>query len=481
VILLLAMVSVVTAHPRGFGDNPHNMGFNPGGNFGNFGQGGMTFNQGNLKMAAQPSFGPGLGSGHGSSTITVSPSGGAFGGNSVAGNNGHSAFSGPKSTSGPGSIGSGGFSIGHSNNSSMGSGACENNTGGKTGLGGQSGFTGGYYGNGFVMTKCGSNVVIRIPFENKGKPTCGNDGAAFGCGDAFSKVFSSSDCKPGTSSVPNPIGAKGANPHHGGQHSKKGFGNPGGGNCNGHWGEGNKGKGKGNIWTGNCGRGVGEGMCGRCCHHDNDNDTDADIDTDFDTDFDTDNDMDTDFDCDMDLDLDNDTDDEVISAPAAPLWHGNDMEFSGCPALMQWLSAELGVPVDELQIYITHTLASFRDINPCDMCARLQSAALILRDSQGVRISALTEVVNEIAAPGTPISPEQMMLVAQRLAEPEPGSVYERAAEYLNTAETYVTILHDELGFSMEGSFTLAAKYIAAIDETETADYVTARLITLGR
>jgi hypothetical protein len=114
------------------------------------------------------------------------------------------------------------------------------------------------------------------------------------------------------------------------------------------------------------------------------------------------------------------------------------------------------------------------------MCARLQRAALVLHDSQDIYLPALAEVLDEIASPGTPLSPEQMMLIAQRLAEPEPGSVYERAAEYINAARTYVTILRDEMGYTTDGSFTLAAKYIGTIDNPDVADYVTAQLINLG-
>jgi hypothetical protein len=59
--------------------------------------------------------------------------------------------------------------------------------------------------------------------------------------------------------------------------------------------------------------------------------------------------------------------------------------------------------------------------------------------------------------------------------------VYALASEYLQAAETYVTILREELGYSVDGSFALAAKYIEPIENTEVADYVTARLITLGQ
>ncbi len=94
-------------------------------------------------------------------------------------------------------------------------------------------------------------------------PSHGKGKLVLGAGDAFSAACDFGDMS-GSMEVPNPIGAKGPNPKHGGQHPKKGLGNPGGGKDKGHWGEGNHGNGKGNIWCGNQGKGVGEGMTGGC-------------------------------------------------------------------------------------------------------------------------------------------------------------------------------------------------------------------------
>ncbi len=478
VIVLLTMISVVTAKPKEFGNGPHSGGSNPGGNY--FGSGGVKFNHDGLKMNARNSFG----SSGGSSPIQVTPVGGSFGGSGSTGSGGFSGFSGSNSTSGQGSSGSGGFGVGNSNGGGFGSscgptatsgpgsigpsghsnnGASNNSPGGKTEFG-------GYTGNGFLMTKHGSDVVIKMPFDKGGKSTGGNDGAVFGCGDAFSKVFSGPDCKGGSFNKPGPVGPKGPKFNCTPKPKKCGDKNShkhGKWNCGKkRWDKDKKGcKHKKWKWHKKC----------KPCPHDTDNDADTDIDVDSDID------NDLDMDLDMDNDLDNDTDDDVVAIQAAPLWLETDMEFSGCPALMKWVAAELGVPGDEIQIYVVNTRTNFRDINPCDMCARLQSAALILHDREGIRLSALMEIVDEIAQPGAPISPEQMMQVAQRLAEPEPGSIYERAAEYLNAAETYVKILTDDFGYSTEGSFTLAAKYIGTIDDLETADYVTARLIAVSQ
>jgi len=477
-VLMLLLISVVDARPGRFGNNSHNGGFNPGGN--HFGSGSMKFNQGSLKMGARHNFGQHHGSGYGSSPISVSPVGGNFGGTSATGSGGSMSSGGAQPATGPSNIGSSGFGSGPGNNGCMSNGPSNNTPGGRAGIGGKHGFVGGYSGNGFVMTKHDSDVIIRTPFGNRGKSTGNKGGAVFGCGDAFSKVLSGPDCKGGSFNKPGPVGPKGpklncspypkkCDGNKGWEHGKKTCGKK-------QWGKGKKScKNKKWRWRWKWHR-----KCKPCCPHDDDNDTDADVDTDFDTDFDCDNDIDTDFDCDMDLDLDNDTDDDVVLVPAAPLWNENKIEFAGCPALMKWLAAELSVPQEQIQIYIVNPRTSFRDINPCDMCARLQSSALILHDRQDIYLSALTEVLDEITAPAGPISPERMMEIAQRLSEPEPGSAYERAAKYISAAQTYVTILRDELGYTADGSFTLAAKYIGTIDDADVADYVTAQLINLG-
>ena len=119
------------------------------------------------------------------------------------------------------------------------------------------------------LEKCGSNIFVEINSSglngvmgkrsaNNGK----NSVLVLGSGDAFYEAIGGVGASVGSLVVPDPIGAKGPNPNHGGRHPKKGDGNSGGGKGNGNWGEGNKGNGVGNIWTGNQGYGVGEGMAG---------------------------------------------------------------------------------------------------------------------------------------------------------------------------------------------------------------------------
>ncbi len=126
-----------------------------------------------------------------------------------------------------------------------------------------------------------------------------------------------------------------------------------------------------------------------------------------------------------------------------------------------------------------NTLASPTDIQPCDVCAQLQTAALILKDIQGRRISALVAVIGEAIAPDAPITPEQMAVIATALADAEQGSQYASAAEYIGAVMSYVNILTNEFGFTMEESLELVSKYIVTIEDEAAANYVLVRLIQL--
>lgn len=352
--------------------------------------------------------------------------------------------------------------------SSGGMGTCKSNASGQatkpscTGPASSSPYTPKMVSNGImVKTHPGKNLGYfgqGLAGQNNGKGKL-----VLGAGDAFSAACDFGDIS-GSMEVPNPIGAKGPNPTHGGQHPKKGLGNPGGGKGKGHWGEGNHGNGKGNIWTGNQGNGVGEGMAGGRCSNGGDDPGGDDPGGDDPSGDDPGND---------------DREDLFEAADAAPLFNKPELEFSGCPALLQWTANELGVPEGQLQIYMKNTLASPTDIQPCAVCAQLQTAALILKDIQGRRVSALTAVIAEAVTLDAPITPEQMAVIAKVLAEAEKGSQYASAAEYIGAALSYINILTSEFGFTMEDSLELVSKYVVTIEDEAVANYVLARLVQL--
>jgi len=162
-----------------------------------------------------------------------------------------------------------------------------------------------------------------------------------------------------------------------------------------------------------------------------------------------------------------------------------EFDISGCPALVKWAAAELGIDERMMQIWTVNALASSRDIQPCDACEKLKNVAAILRDDQGTRIAALAQVVGEFASSTAPPTPEQMASVADAIARNSQAyNHYAVAGEYLDALVVYVGVLNSDLNFSTEESIMFAAdKYIAPLAENESAGltaYIAARLADLG-
>ena len=323
-----------------------------------------------------------------------------------------------------------------------------------------------------------SNVIVKIcspsgispalkPFNQakKGLPQGGH--ILLAAGDVFSKAISNLNSLSISLEVPDPIGAKGANPGHGGNHPKKGNGNPGGGNGKGNWGNGNKGNGVGNTWTGNQGRGVGEGMASGVHAEEPEPPEPPEP---------------------PELPESPGGNEEPYIEPA-PLYRPTGrtteeekFEKGGCPALMSWLAAELGIEEKSLQISVAEAFISSTDIQACEMAAKLMETARILDDPNGSGVAALVRVVNEYVAEGAPISEEQMALIAAALAgHTDDDTHYAAAGEWLDALVEYVSILKDEMGWSAEDAAALVMdKYGAPIKESDNASlmlYVVACLL----
>lgn len=176
--------------------------------------------------------------------------------------------------------------------------------------------------------------------------------------------------------------------------------------------------------------------------------------------------------------------------PPAPLYtetgqEPEEQEFApgGCPVLMAWLANEIGVPAEEIQVYVANTFAFSTDIQPCEVCSTLKDAATILADADGTSIAALAGVVNEYITPGAPIAPEQMTLIAAAVTNAEAGTVYAAAGQWLDAMALYVGLLNSELGYSAADSVAFAGKYTAPVTtggNAALAGYVEARLAELG-
>ena len=123
-------------------------------------------------------------------------------------------------------------------------------------------------------------------------------------------------------------------------------------------------------------------------------------------------------------------------------------------------------------------LASSRDIQPCDACANLRQAAVVLRDS--TYIDALTRVVTNVVSVDAPISEEQMASIRTAIANStEADTDLAYAKDYIDTLQTYVNILNMNLELNMDDAVAVAVdNYIAPLAEenTNAAVYLTAML-----
>jgi hypothetical protein len=149
---------------------------------------------------------------------------------------------------------------------------------------------------------------------------------------------------------------------------------------------------------------------------------------------------------------------------------------------MNWVASELGVPGDQLQIYMNGALALSSNVQPCDSCAKLQSMALMLKDADGSRVKALGQVVNEFAS--GPPSDEQMASIAVALQNPEEGTQYALAQQWINGMTEYVRVLHKELNLPTDESVRYVTKYTAPItngDNAALSAFIQARLAALSQ
>jgi hypothetical protein len=338
-------------------------------------------------------------------------------------------------------------------------------------------------GDTLLLGRPRSNVIVKIcspseirptinPLKHTNKTHTQGGHICLAAGDIFSKAITNLNSLSISLEVPEPIGAKGANPGHSGNHPNKGYGNPGGGNGRGNWGKGNKGNGFGNTWTGNQGRGVGEGMA--CGSQPTPPEPPAPPE------------LPAPSEPPEPPESPGGNEEPYIEPP--PLyrpagWTNEEEEFEegGCPALMNWLAAELGIEEKNLQVSVAESFIYSTDIQACEAAAKLLDRAKILNDPNGTGVAALTRVVNEFISQDAPISEEQLAMIAEILAaHTDDGTHYAAAGRWLNALLEYVLILKNEMDWSADDVTTLVMdKYCASIQESDNASlmlYVTARL-----
>lgn len=121
-------------------------------------------------------------------------------------------------------------------------------------------------------------------------------------------------------------------------------------------------------------------------------------------------------------------------------------QLKGCPVEMQAAAAELGIPAETLQLTIRNSLATNPNIQPCDACARLVTAAAILSDADGIRLAAMNAVFNTLAPADAPFTPEASAAIVTAFAQmAEQDRQYALASEYIDAFVQYVAVLNNEL------------------------------------
>jgi hypothetical protein len=112
------------------------------------------------------------------------------------------------------------------------------------------------------------------------------------------------------------------------------------------------------------------------------------------------------------------------------------------------------------------------------------NAAGTLRDPEGKRLAALTQVINEFVTTPAPPSEEQMTSIAAAFAEHvDDGTQYAAASQWIDAVVAYITIMRTEMGYSLEDATAFAQKYLTPVTESGNAAltaYVKARIAALG-
>jgi VCBS repeat-containing protein len=167
--------------------------------------------------------------------------------------------------------------------------------------------------------------------------------------------------------------------------------------------------------------------------------------------------------------------------PTGPDLEKVEVDTSGCPALTEWAAKEIGVDKRTLDIWIVNGLASARGVQPCDACLNLRKAATILADPEGIYADAIGTIIDEFGSRNNPMTEELAAYITNTMSyDGKNREHYARAEEYFKALSEYMTVLHNDMGYSPENSARIVArKYIdpLAIDgNVGVASYVSARL-----
>ena len=136
-----------------------------------------------------------------------------------------------------------------------------------------------------------------------------------------------------------------------------------------------------------------------------------------------------------------------------------------------------------MQVSIGNALALNPTLQACDACATLIEAALILRDEDGSRMAAMTQMFNTMAPGGPgglPYTPEMQALIATAFAGAAEGSQYASVMEYTDAFIKYFSVLETDLASPVGDSLAFVMdKYGAGVlgsDNSNIAAFLAASL-----
>ncbi len=172
-----------------------------------------------------------------------------------------------------------------------------------------------------------------------------------------------------------------------------------------------------------------------------------------------------------------------LFAPVAPLPLLAIPRIEGCPALILAASAELGIPIETIQVAIGNALALNPSLQPCQACATLLDASSILKDEDGSRMAAMVQAFNTLAPADVPFNPETAAMIANAFETAAEDSLYASVAEYIDAFVLYVSVLETELGSPVDNSAAFVmGRYgsdITTDDNANIANFIASRLVTM--
>ncbi|MHC5180058.1 MAG: tandem-95 repeat protein, partial [Planctomycetota bacterium] len=157
--------------------------------------------------------------------------------------------------------------------------------------------------------------------------------------------------------------------------------------------------------------------------------------------------------------------------------------LSGCPAEMAAAAAELAVNSDQLQMMINSAMASNPNMQACDACANLLTAAATLKQLENSpHIEAIAGVFSELAPIDAPYTPEISANVETALARfremdsqlamltDEQYAEYQQSAmanELVEAFVSYVAVLENDLKLTATDSVAMVMdKYGEAVEQS---------------